>query len=92
PGGNACVPRVPQPPSYTTTACGSVYEAMKWEKRLETAFTGYAQWYIDSRGWGDLAQGTVLEWPVPWEELYARQNLSLYTTDQNRAAKGTYGF
>jgi hypothetical protein len=92
PGGNACVPRVPQPPSFTTTACGNVYEAMKWEKRLETSFTGYAQWYIDSRGWGDLAQGTVLEWPVPWQELYARQNLALYTTDQNRAAKGTYGF
>jgi len=48
---------------------------MKWEKRLETSFTGYAQWFIDSRGWGDLTRGTVTEWPVPWEELYARQNL-----------------
>lgn len=92
PGGNACVPRVPQPPNYTSTACGTVYEAMKWEKRLETAFTGYAQWYIDSRGWGDLPQGTVVEWPVPWQELYARVNLNLYTTDKIRAAKGTYGF
>ena len=92
PGGSACVPRVPQPPSYTTTACGTVWEAMKWEKRVETSFTGYAQWFIDSRGWGDLTEGTILEWPVPWEELYARQNLSLYTTDKVRAAKGTYGF
>jgi len=92
PGGNACVPRVPQPPTYTTTACGSVYEAMKWEKRLETSFTGYAQWFIDSRGWGDLTEGTVLEWPVPWQELYARQNLNIYTTVNSRAAKGTYGF
>jgi hypothetical protein len=65
---------------------------MKWEKRLETSFTGYAQWFIDSRGWGDLTEGTIVEWPVPWEELYARQNLSLYTTDKVRAAKGTYGF
>jgi hypothetical protein len=92
PGGSGCVPRVPQAPNYTSTACGSVYEAMKWEKRLETAFTGYAQWFIDARGWGDLVQNTVLEWPVPWEELYARQNLSIYTTDKVRAAKGTYGF
>lgn len=92
PGGNACVPQVPQPPGYTTTACGDVFEAMKWEKRLETSFTGYAQWYIDSRGWGDLVQGTVLEWPVPWQELYARVNLNLYTTENSRAALGTYGF
>jgi hypothetical protein len=91
PGGNACVPRVPQPPNFTTTACGTVYEAMKWEKRLETSFTGYAQWFIDSRGWGDLTKGTVTEWPVPWEELYARQNLNLYTTDKSLAAVGTYG-
>lgn len=92
PGGSACVPRVPQPLSYTSTACGTVWEAMKWEKRLETSFTGYAQWFIDARGWGDLTEGTILEWPVPWEELYARQNLALYTTDKVRAAKGTYGF
>lgn len=93
PGGNACVPQVPTGPSGPTT-CGSVFEAMKWEKRLETAFTGYAQWYFDSRGWGDLAQNTVLEWPVPWQELYARINLNLYTTDDadSRAALGTYGF
>jgi hypothetical protein len=92
PGGSACVPRVPQPPSFTATACGNVFEAMKWEKRLETGFTGYAQWFMDSRGWGDLTEGTVLEWPVPWEELYARQNLTLYTTLNSRAGKGTYGF
>lgn len=92
PGGNACVPQVPAPPNYTTTVCGDVFEAMKWEKRLETAFTGYAQWWIDSRGWGDLTKGTVLEWPVPWQELYARGNLNLYTTENSRAALGTYGF
>lgn len=91
PGGSACVPRVPQAPNFTTTACGNVFEAMKWEKRLETAFTGYAQWFIDGRGWGDLVTGTPLEWPVPYQELYARLNLNLYTTSA-RAARGTYGF
>lgn len=90
PGGNSCVPRVPQAPSYTTTACGTIFEAMKWEKRLETSFTGYAQWFIDSRGWGDLVQGTALHWPVPYQELYARL-LPSYTTKEV-AVKGTYGY
>jgi hypothetical protein len=63
---------------------------MKWEKRVETSFTGYAQWYIDGRGWGDLVQNTALEWPVPYQELFARQ-LPSYTTSA-AAAKGTYGF
>jgi hypothetical protein len=92
PGGNACVPQVPTGPDFQHTECGTVWEAMKWEKRVETSFTGYAQWFIDSRGWGDLTEGTIVEWPVPWEELYARQNLNLYTTDKVKAAKGTYGF
>jgi hypothetical protein len=90
PGGSACVPRVPQPPAFTTTACGNIMEAMKWEKRTETNLVGYGQWFIDSRGWGDLAQGTPLEWPVPYQELFARIKPS-YTT-AGAAAKGTYGF
>lgn len=90
PGGNACVPRVPQPPTFTTTACGNIFEAMKWEKRIETSLIGYAQWFQDSRGWGDLVQGTPLEWPVPWQELFARIKPSY--TNARRAAAGTYGF
>ncbi|HWH48511.1 MAG TPA: hypothetical protein VN664_11965 [Burkholderiales bacterium] len=90
PGGSACVPRVPQPPNFTTTACGNIMEAMKWEKRTETSMIGYGQWFIDSRGWGDMAQGTALEWPVPYQELFARIKPS-YTTSA-KAAKGTYGF
>jgi hypothetical protein len=85
-----CVPRVPQPPAYNTTACGTVFEAMKWEKRVETNLIGYGQWFIDSRGWGDLASGTALEWPVPYQELFARNKAS-YTTSA-RATAGTYGF
>lgn len=87
-----CVPRVPQPPTYTTVACGNIFEALKWEKRNETSFTGYGQFFFDNRGWGDLPEGTVLEWPVPWQELYARLNLNLYSTTNSRAAKSNYGF
>jgi hypothetical protein len=90
PGGNACVPRIPVGPNYTSTACGTLFEAMKWEKRMETAFTGYGQWYIDSRGWGDLVQGTPLEWPVPYQELFARGKPSYRS--ERVAARGTYGF
>jgi hypothetical protein len=91
PGAGACVPRVPvaaaNPP---TTVCGDIFEAMKWEKRMETSFTGHSQWYIDARGWGDLYAGTPLEWPVPYQELFAR-NRSTYIN--NRVAPvGTYGF
>jgi hypothetical protein len=94
PGGNACVPHVPEPPNFTTTACGDLFEAMKWEKRIETAFTGYAQWFIDSRGWGDLAEGTALQWPVPYQEMDARgtQFYNSAAIPDNRAARGTYGF
>jgi hypothetical protein len=72
PGGVNCVPRVPQPPNATTTACGTMLEAMKWEKRMETAFSHIAAWFLDSRGWGDLAQKTPLFWAVPYQDLQAR--------------------
>src|SRR3981081_4708520 len=65
PGGAACVPRVPDPTTnYTSSQCGTLFEALKWEKRMELAFMQYGAWYLDSRGWGDLALGTPLEWPV----------------------------
>ncbi|HXF96862.1 MAG TPA: hypothetical protein VNI61_12255 [Gemmatimonadales bacterium] len=74
PGGTRCVPRVPV---WTGTAyqavCGNIWEALKWEKRMETAYTGYGNWFIDSRGWGDLPEGTALDWPVPWQEKDTRR-------------------
>ncbi len=85
-----CVPHVPQAPSFTSTACGSILEAMKYEKRMETAFTGYLVWYADARGWGDLVTGTIVEWPVPYQEMQARY--TSYYNGTRAAAKGTYGF
>ena len=95
PGGTACIPRVPVPPAHvstTTRVCGNILEALKWEKRNETAFSGYGQFYFDNRGWGDLPQGTVVEWPVPWQELSARNNVNFYTTTNSRQGSSTYGF
>ena len=62
---------------------------------METAFTGWASWYFDSRGWGDLAEGTALEYPVPYQELDARRK-PIYDLGgvggKSAAVKGTYGF
>jgi len=96
PGGAGCVPRVPQPPNFTSSACGNILEALKWEKRMETAFIGYGSWYFDGRGWGDLPQGTALNWPVPWQEMDARVEPFYNMPDVAKgtlpgAAQSTYG-
>jgi hypothetical protein len=93
PGGAQCVPRVPQGPNFTSTACGTLWEAMKWEKRMETAFTSFGMWYWDSRGWGDLPAGTPLEYPVPYQEMDARQKpfYDLGGGGPSSATRGTYG-
>lgn len=95
PGGAACVPRVPVGPNFTSTACGTIMEAMKWEKRMETAYTTYGAWYFDSRGWGDLPEGTPTEWPVPYQELDARVE-PIYDLggvgNPGGAGVSTYGF
>jgi hypothetical protein len=95
PGGVNCVPRVPQPPNFTSTACGNILEAMKWEKRMETAFTTYAPWYFDGRGWGDLPEGTPIHYPVPVQELDARRLQSYNLGGVGRpggSGPSTYGF
>jgi len=94
PGGNACVPRVPVGPSGPT-ACGNIMEALKYEYRVETYFTGYGQWFQAERGWGDLIEGTPLEFPVPYQEMQVRLRpyYNLGGVGQPDAAtKGTYGF
>jgi hypothetical protein len=99
PGGPNCVPKMPV--NGTTVACGTMLEAMKWEKRLETAYVAYLPWYLDSRGWGDLAVDTPLFWPAPYQDLQARgwPTSALYgagpgpgNAPNSSAAKGTYGW
>ena len=96
PGGNACVPKVPQAPGFNTVGCGTILEAMKWEKRMETAFACVQLcWFTDSRGWGDLPENTALFWAVPYQEMDARLQ-PFYSTGGglagSSAPKGTYGF
>jgi hypothetical protein len=90
-----CIPRVPAAPNFTSTRCGTVFEAMKYEKRLETAYSGWGMWYFDGRGWGDLPEGTPTEYPVPQQELDTRA-LPLYELGgiglPSSAPRGHYGF
>jgi len=99
PGGPNCVPKVPV--NGTSVACGNLLEAIKWEKRMETAYIAFLPWYLDSRGWGDLAQDTPLYWATPYQDLQARgvPTSALYgvgpgpgNAPNSSAAKGTYGW
>jgi hypothetical protein len=95
PGGANCVPRVPTAPNFTSASCGTILEAMKWEKRMETAYTTYGAWYFDARGWGDMPIGTAIHWPVPVDELDARR-LNFYNLggpgNAGGSAASTYGY
>lgn len=73
PGGTGCVPKIPAPPAFTTAICGDLWEALKYEKRMETGYSVWGAWYFDGRGWGDLPQGTALSYPVPYQEMNTRQ-------------------
>jgi hypothetical protein len=89
PGGSGCVPKLP------SGECGTLFEALKYEKRMETQLTGYMQWFIDSRGWGDLIQGTALHWPVPFQQMEMRGRAAYDMPSPGTlpaAGIGTYGF
>ena len=58
--------------AYKKAKCRNIWEALKWEYRLETAYTGYGMWFFAGRGWGDLPQGTAVHRPVPYQELQVR--------------------
>jgi hypothetical protein len=95
PGGAGCVPQVPTPQG--TVKCGDIMEAMKYEKRMETAYTSFGAWWQDSRGWGDLVELTPWEYPLPYQEIQARYGVNQPTYNLgggggSSAAKGTYGF
>ena len=92
PGGASCVPQVPQ--GHGTVACGTILEAMKYEKRIETTYSAFGRFWIDGRGWGDLIAGTALEFPVPYQEMQTRLKpyYLLGAGFGSAAATGTYGF
>jgi len=48
--------------------CGSLWDALKYEKRVEmTGVEPAVSWY-DARGWGTLIEGSMTQMPVPARE------------------------
>ena len=63
PGGDRCVPQNPD------GSCGNLWEALKYEKRIELFHYGMGTEYFDDRGWGDLVTNTWEQLPIPGSEL-----------------------
>jgi hypothetical protein len=54
-----CVPR------KISGACGNLWDALRYEKRIETlGLTGGLPYY-DGRGWGVLVENTMIHFPMP---------------------------
>lgn len=52
-------------PRKVTGECGSLWDALRYEKGIETMGTeGYISWW-DRRGWQNLVEGTEVHWPMP---------------------------
>ena len=67
-----CVPR------KTTGACGSLWDALRYEKRIEVAGTDGTVAFFDARGWSTLAAKSFIMFPIPGRELEIEQ-LPRYT-------------
>ncbi len=71
---NSCVPQ------KQNGDCGSLWDALKYEKRIEmTGVEPGVSWY-DARGWGTLVEGTMTQLPIPARER-----------ETTRAATYTFG-
>ncbi|HEY7406639.1 MAG TPA: hypothetical protein VH638_00095 [Gemmatimonadaceae bacterium] len=67
-----CVPRKIRP-GPMQGQCGSLWDALRYEKRIEGAGIDQTTAYLDARGWQSLVVGTPLQFPVPALELQLRQ-------------------
>ena len=72
-----CVPRKYMP-GPTQGACGSLWDALRYEKRIEMAGVDPTVAYFDARGWQTLIENTFVHFPVPGRELETLQK-PLYT-------------
>ncbi len=82
PAGTGCVPR------RYDGACGDLFDALVYEKRLETYGTGIA--FFDARGWGCLLEGTPLHLAPPGTQLdLMGKQIYSYGGNNKGAAKPT---
>jgi hypothetical protein len=71
PNAPNCVPR------KANGACGDLWDALVYEKRIETAGTDPIA-FFDARGWGNLVKNTPIHFPIPGREL-AVYKMPMYT-------------
>lgn len=58
-----CVPR------KLDGSCGSLWDALRYEKRIEGAGVDATTAYFDARGWQTLVEGSFVQLPIPGSEL-----------------------
>lgn len=63
PAGRDCVPR------KDDGSCGTLFDALQYEKRIELFPTEAMITFADARGWGKLLPGTPVHFPVHGREL-----------------------
>jgi hypothetical protein len=59
----ACTPR------RINGSCGNLWDALKYEKRIETLGLSGRVPYYDARGWGTLLDATMIHYPMPVVDL-----------------------
>lgn len=67
-----CVPR------KLNGACGSMWDALRYEKNIEGLGVSGVTAFLDARGWRTLPENTLLHLPIPGRELEVLQR-ELYT-------------
>ena len=56
-------------PQKTDGRCGSLWDALRYEKRIEVMGTDGQVAFYDARGWNTLSQYSFLNFPIPGREL-----------------------
>jgi len=72
PQSTSCVPRT------KTGQCGTLLDALMYERGIELAGTDPYRGWMDRRGFGQLVSGTILHMPIPARYLVS-MGLPLYT-------------
>jgi hypothetical protein len=72
PQSPTCVPKT------ATGACGSLLDALKYERQIELAGLDPLRPWLDYRGFGQLVTGTMIHMPIP-ARYQIRLDMTLYT-------------
>jgi len=77
-------------PRKLSGACGSLWDALRYEKRIETLGLEGGPAYYDARGWDFLVKDTPIHFPIPRNDLELL-GLDIYTFGGPGGAGGAPG-